>query len=92
MDLHRTVWAFAFASITLVFAGLSQARIISGRLSHVPEATAQDAVLASMPGTTPDVTFDVTSPLGFFADSAIVATWPSSGGAFNISENMQLNS
>ena len=84
MDLGYTVGAFAFASITLIPTGLSQANIISGRLWHVPEATAQDAVPASVPGTTPD---DVTSPLGFFADSATVSTWLSSCGAFNVSEN-----
>ena len=29
----------------------------------------------------------MTSPLGFFADSATVSTWLSSCGAFNVSEN-----
>src|SRR5262249_32912863 len=56
----------------------------SGTLWHVPEASAQDAILANVPATPPDATFDVNSPLSFNATGATVQTFLTSGGAFNI--------
>jgi hypothetical protein len=40
-----------------------------------------------VPGTTPDVVFDVNSPMNFFGTSVSVGTWLSNGSAFNIVEN-----
>ncbi len=70
-----------------MFGGVAQANTISGSLWHVPEAVLQNAVPANVPGTTPDVTFDVDSPFNFSATSATVDTWLASSGAFNIPEN-----
>jgi hypothetical protein len=46
-----------------------------------------NAIPANVPATTPDVVFDVTSPLDFSGDSTTVGLWLASGGAFNIVEN-----
>ncbi|MCP5230312.1 PEP-CTERM sorting domain-containing protein [Accumulibacter sp.] len=75
--------------ITVALAGLSaaQANTVSGRLWHVPEATTQNAIPANVPSSTPDVTFDVNSPLNFFGTGVSVGTWLSSGSAFNVVEN-----
>ena len=80
--------ALSIAALTLtVFGGAAQANVISGSLWHVPEATSQNAIPANVPGTTPDVTFDVTSPMNFFGTSVTVNTWLGNGSAFNIVEN-----
>jgi hypothetical protein len=69
--------------------GLAHANTITGSLWHVPEATSQNAILANVPATTPNVTFDVNSPLDFFSgDITTVATWLASSGAFNVAENI----
>jgi hypothetical protein len=65
----------------------AQAHTISGRLWHVPEANSFAAIAANVPGTTPDVTFDVNSPMNFSADAATVKTWLASSSAFNLVEN-----
>jgi hypothetical protein len=74
-----------------VFMGLlastAQANVISGSLWHVPEAIALDASPANVPVATPDVTFNVNSPLNFDATRATVGTWLGSGGAFSTVEN-----
>ena len=70
------------------FAGTSQAaNTITGSLWHVPEAVTLNAVPANVPGTTPDVVFDVNSPMNFFGTSVTVGTWLANGSAFNIVEN-----
>ena len=69
------------------FVSSAQANVITGNLWHVPEATSQNAIVANVPGTAPDVTFDVNSPLNFSATSATIAAWLASGAAFNILEN-----
>ena len=46
-----------------------------------------NAIPANVPGTTPDVTFDVNSPFNFSGTSVSVNTWLASSGAFNIVEN-----
>jgi hypothetical protein len=62
--------------------------VITGHLWHVSEATSQNAIPANVPGTTPDVIFDVNSPtMNFNAAVATVAAWLASGSAFNIVEN-----
>ncbi len=68
--------------------GMGQANVITGSLWHVPEATSQNAVLASVPGGTPYVTFDVNSPMNFSGTGATVSAWLASSSAFNINENV----
>jgi hypothetical protein len=65
----------------------AQANQITGDLWRVPEATSQNAVVANVPATPPDVVFDVNSPLNFNATSATIGAWLGSGSAFNIVEN-----
>lgn len=87
MKMRKAVSMFALATLALVYFGSAQANTITGCLWHVSEATSQNAIPANVPGTTPDVTFDVNSPLNFNATGATVAVWLASGGAFNIVEN-----
>ncbi len=72
-----------------VFAIPAQANTINGELWHVPEATAQNATIANTPGTTPDVTFQVNTPLNFsvLSPPPTVAQWLTSGSAFNVVQN-----
>jgi hypothetical protein len=71
----------------MLISGGAMAATVSGSLWHVSESTSQSATLANVPGTPPDVTFDVNSPLNFDATSASVQTWLNSGSAFSITEN-----
>ncbi len=64
--------------------GIADAAPIPGSLWAVPEATSQDAVLANIPATPPDVTFDVSAPLNFNATNVAVGAWLASGGAINV--------
>src|SRR5262245_27655369 len=73
-----------------VFATVSAANAantINGSLWRVPEAVAQNAIPANVPGTTPDVTFQVNSPFNFNATSDTIGNWLGSSSAFNIVEN-----
>jgi len=73
--------------ITVSAAGsLAHANLVTGDLWHVSDAVARNAIPANVPGTTPDVTFDVNSPL-HFTTPGTVQTFLNSGGAFNITEN-----
>ena len=74
-------------ALILLFSGTAHANTISGSLWHVSEATSQNAVPANVPGTTPDVTFDVNSPFNFSGTSATVGFWLASSAAFNVVEN-----
>jgi len=74
-------------ALALAFVGTAQANLISGNLYRVSEATSQNAIVANVPATTPDVTFQVNSPLSFSASSATIGVWLGTGGAFNIVEN-----
>jgi len=65
----------------------ANANTVSGRLWHVSEATSQNAIVANVPGTTADVTFDVDAPFNFSGTSATVGNWLGSSSAFNILEN-----
>lgn len=60
--------------------------VVSGKLWHVTDAVARSATPANVPGTTPDVTFDVNSPLNFNSPGS-VQSFLSSASAFNIVEN-----
>lgn len=78
------------ALVALSFAGAAEANVITGRYWHVTEAVSQNAIPANVPGVTPDVVFDVNSPLAF--DSEVpggysVGGFLGTGGAFNIVEN-----
>jgi PEP-CTERM motif-containing protein len=86
--MRKSIAATALA-VVLVWAGVgtAQANTITGDLWHVSEATSQNAIPANVPGTTPDVTFDVNSPMNFFGTSVTVGTWLGNGSAFNIVEN-----
>src|SRR3989442_8713338 len=74
-------------ALALAFVGTAQANLISGNLYRVSEATSQNAIVANVPATTPDVTFQVNSPLNFSASSATIGVWLGTGGAFNIVQN-----
>lgn len=77
----------AAAAVLLICAASAQATVITGNLWKVPESVALSAVPANVPGTTPDIIFDVDSPINFNAPGATVGTWLGSGSAFNIVEN-----
>lgn len=81
---HSTLAFVLISGAALVSA---QANTITGRLWHVPEATTQNATPANVPGTTPDVVFDVNSPFNFNATGDTVGNWLGSSSAFNITEN-----
>ena len=80
------VLLIALGFLLLFSSGIAQANITAGRLWHVPEAVADNAIPANVPGTTPDVTFNVNSPLNFAATDATVGQWLASGSAFSIVE------
>ena len=64
---------------------MANAAAITGSLWAVSDPVAQNAILANVPGTPPDVTFQVNAPLTFFsAGVSSVNAWLLSGGAFNI--------
>jgi hypothetical protein len=75
------------SALAVATFGTAHADVISGELWHVPEAISQNAIPANVPGTAPDVTFDVNSPMNFFGTGATVATWLANGSAFNIVES-----
>jgi PEP-CTERM motif len=90
MNILKTVSAVTFAAVALFSLGSAQANVITGRLWHVPEAVVNSptgATVANVPGTTPDVTFDVNSPMNFNATTATVAAWLATSSAFNIVQN-----
>ena len=87
MKMHRKIFMSVLVTLALVYGGMVQANMIAGNLWHVPEAISQSAIPANVPGTTPDVTFDVNSPFNFFGTAVAVGTWLGNGSAFNIVEN-----
>lgn len=87
MKMRNVIATVALTAACLGSIGAAQANVISGRLWHVPEAITFSATPANVPATTPDVTFQVNSPMNFNATGASVGTWLGSSGAFNIFEN-----
>jgi hypothetical protein len=83
----RKIWMSALVILVLMYGGIVQANTISGSLWHVPEAASLAAIPANVPGTTPDVTFDVNSPFNFSGTNVTVGTWLTSSSAFNIVTN-----
>jgi hypothetical protein len=60
---------------------------VTGKLWHVLSDSTY-ATPENVPATTPDVIFQVNSPINFFAqDPTTVGNWLGSGSAFNIIEN-----
>lgn len=86
MNIHGLILKTVFAGAMWVGFSLAQANVITGDLWRVPDAVASNAIPANVPGTTPDVTFDVNSPLNFTTPGSVL-TFLNSGGAFNIVEN-----
>jgi hypothetical protein len=87
MNIRRALSVAAFAAVGLLSAFAAQANVISGKLWHVPEVVTFNAVPGNVPGTGPDMTFDVNSPMNFNATNATINTWLASSSAFNIVEN-----
>lgn len=87
MKMHKKIFMFGLVTLALMYGGIVQANTIAGDLWHVPEAISQNAIPANVPGTPPDVTFDVNSPFNFFGTGVSVGTWLNNGSAFNIVEN-----
>jgi PEP-CTERM motif len=88
MKIQKTLLMLFLSVAIMVCFGSAQANVISGNLWHVAEAAAQNAIPSNLPGGTPDVTFDVNSPLDFYSYSPIsVGNWLATGSAFNIVEN-----
>jgi hypothetical protein len=77
--------AAAVAAALASFPALA-ANVVTGDLWHVSDTVARNAIPSNIPGTTPDVTFEVNSPLNFTTPGS-VQTFLNSGGAFNIVEN-----
>jgi hypothetical protein len=90
--MTRTSVTMRLATIvvaTILSLGVStrqaEATPITGMLWAVPDAIAQNAILANIPGTAPNVTFDVNAPLNFSAGlTPTVQQFLNSGGAFNV--------
>lgn len=90
MKMRKTMFMYALVTLALVYGGIAQANTITGSLWKVDETIVNSptgASPANLPGTAPDVTFDVNSPFTFSADYATVGAWLASGSAFNIAEN-----
>lgn len=87
MQLRKTALLGTLAAMALIGVSTAQANVITGSLWKVPEAVTFNAVLANVPNTTADVTFDVNAPLNFWATNDTVGNWLGTGGAFNINEN-----
>ena len=77
----------AAALLIAAVSGAQAQNVAVGNYWHVPEAVSQNAILANVPGTTPDVVFSVNSPFNFSGTEVSVATWLASSGAFGITEN-----
>jgi len=87
MKLQKLMTATILSTAVLFCAGAAQANIITGHLWKVAEAVTLNAVPGNVPLTTPDVTFDVNSPMNFNATNASVGNWLATSSAFNIVEN-----
>jgi hypothetical protein len=86
----KAIKTFAIASLIIlgfISPGATHASVISDSLWHVTEALTYSAIPSNVPATTPDVTFNVNSPINFSGTSVTVDTWLNSGGAFNIVEH-----
>lgn len=87
LRVNKIPFIIILAGLMFFWVSTTHANLISGNLWHVPEAIAYNAIPSNVPLTTPDVTFDVNSPMNFFGTSVTVGTWLGNGSAFNIVEN-----
>jgi hypothetical protein len=87
MNIRKALSTAALATFALCYLGTAQANVITGHLWHVSEAISQNAIPANVPLTTPDVVFNVNSPMSFSGTSVSVGTWLASSAAFAITEN-----
>lgn len=87
MNMRNAISVLTLATLALVYLSTAEANTVAGRLWQVPEAISENAIPANVPITTPDVTFDVNSPINFFGENVTVGTWLNNGYAFNITEN-----
>jgi len=81
--LRRNSFGPNLVVMVCLVAGMAQGTAITGQLWKVADAVAQNAVLANVPNTAPDVTFDVNAPLNFTSNVSVNA-FLLSGGALNI--------
>jgi hypothetical protein len=86
MKIREGLRIGVLSALAVATCGIARADVISGELWHVPEAISQNAILANVPGTPADVTFDVNSPMNFNASNTTVGAWLASGSASNIVE------
>jgi hypothetical protein len=86
MKMRKTIFMSVLVTLALVYGGIAQADTISGSIWKVDEALSKNAIVANVPATPPDVTFNVNSPLNFSATDATVGAWLASGGASSIVE------
>jgi hypothetical protein len=89
--LRRSLVAAAIAAgLAFGSVGAQAANIVQGSIWLVTDAIAQNAIAANVPGSSPDVTFSVNSPLNFSigeSGAETVGAFLTSGGAFGIIEN-----
>jgi hypothetical protein len=84
----KKMFVFTLVTLALVYGSIAQANTISGKLWAVADGgPAQNAIPANVPGTTPDVTFDVNSPFNFSGTNVTRTVWLGSSSASNIVEN-----
>lgn len=77
--------AFAAVLAAAALGSAHAANVASGQLWKVSEAVSQNAVLANVPLTPADVTFDVNSPFNFTSNAGYsVLDFLNSSAAFNI--------
>ena len=88
MNVYSKVIKMCFLGVVFSSAAAVHANVITGKYWHVPEAISQNAIPANVPGSTPDVVFDLNSPISLTnAGGSTVQDFLASGGAFNIIEN-----
>ena len=87
MKISKTLSRSVLLALAVAGFSTAQANTITGNLWNVPEAVTFNAIPANVPLATPDVVFDVNTPMNFFGTGVSVNTWLINGSAFNIVEN-----
>jgi hypothetical protein len=79
---HKLMLGAAVLLTVVSVAGSANANVATGSIWENDSTGAGDATPANVPGTTPDVTFSVTTPINFASGSAYtIGEFLSSGGA-----------
>jgi hypothetical protein len=79
---YKLMFSAAVLLTAVSVAGSAYANVVTGSIWENESAAAGDATPANVPGTTPDVTFSVTTPIDFASDGAYtIGEFLSSGGA-----------